>query len=85
MDRDKTIIEANGCAFTHISVNIIPLDEVAYRVNGALSRCSRVGDERQFFSLGVEICIEKDGTFHPDAIARTEDVFVEFCKSLSWD
>jgi hypothetical protein len=31
------------------------------------------------------MCIEKDGTFHPDTITRTEDVFVELCKKFNLD
>lgn len=28
------------------------------------------------------MCLEKDGSFHSDTVERTEDVFVELCKSL---
>lgn len=41
------------------AVCIIPLDELAYHANQANP-----------YSIGVELCIERDGTFHPNTIKQ---------------
>jgi N-acetylmuramoyl-L-alanine amidase len=32
-----------------------------------------------YLSISVELCVEKDGTFHADTLARAVDVFAELC------
>jgi hypothetical protein len=36
-------------------------------------------------SISVELCIEKDGTFHTDTIERATNVFAELCKTYKLD
>ncbi|GCD83653.1 hypothetical protein PTHTG4_27170 [Parageobacillus thermoglucosidasius] len=86
---DQTIIQAKRYASSHIfvdkneAINIIPLDEVAYHANdGTYRGVPELKPNANFLSIGVEMCVEKDGTFHPNTIARTEDVFVELCKKF---
>ncbi|MCZ4248212.1 N-acetylmuramoyl-L-alanine amidase [Bacillus amyloliquefaciens] len=70
------------------AICIIPLNEVAYHandvqqfVNGQPYRgVAALKPNANFLSIGVELCIEKDGTFHPDTIARAEQVCAELCK-----
>jgi N-acetylmuramoyl-L-alanine amidase len=74
------------------AINIIPLGEVAYHA-GDIQKHNADGTpyrgvkellpSANYLSIGVEMCIEKDGTFHPDTITRTEDVFVELCKKFN--
>lgn len=73
---------------------IIPLDEVAYHANDVQRRDSRGNAIRgvkellpnaNMLSIGVEMCLEKDGTIHPVTIARTEDVVAELCKKFNLD
>lgn len=73
---------------------IIPLDEIAYHANDVQQRNADGSPWRgvpellpnaNYLAIGVEMCVEKDGTFHPDTIARTEDVFVELCKRYKLD
>lgn len=76
------------------AINIIPLNEVAYHAGDIQKRNANGTPYRgvkellpsaNYLSIGVEMCIEKDGTFHPDTITRTEDVFVELCKKFNLD
>jgi N-acetylmuramoyl-L-alanine amidase CwlA len=76
------------------AVCIIPLNEVAYHANDVQKRNANGTPWRgvkellpnaNYLSIGVEMCLEKDGSFHPDTISRTEDVFVELCKRYNLD
>jgi N-acetylmuramoyl-L-alanine amidase len=76
------------------AINIIPLTEVAYHAGDIQKRnadgsawrgVKELLPSANNLSIGVEICIEKDGSFHPDTIARTEDVFVDLCKKYNLD
>ncbi|AME05978.1 N-acetylmuramoyl-L-alanine amidase [Bacillus siamensis] len=75
------------------AICIIPLNEVAYHandvqqfVNGQPYRgVAALKPNANFLSIGVELCIEKDGTFHPDTIARAEQVCAELCKMYKLD
>ncbi|WP_199426572.1 N-acetylmuramoyl-L-alanine amidase [Thermaerobacillus caldiproteolyticus] len=86
---DQTIVQAKRYASSHIfvdkneAINIIPLDEVAYHANdGTYRGVPELKPNANFLSIGVEMCVENDGSFHPNTIARTEDVFVELCKKF---
>lgn len=96
----KTLIEQNEklpeskrrFASAHIFVDkyearcIIPLDEVAYQANdGSYRGIPELKPNANYLGIGVEMCQEKDGSFHPDTIKRTEDVFVELSKMFGWD
>ncbi|WP_137743229.1 peptidoglycan recognition protein family protein [Robertmurraya siralis] len=65
---------------------IIPLNEVAYHANdGSYRGISELKPNANFLSIGVEMCLEKNGTFHQDTIKRTEDILVELCKRYKLD
>lgn len=77
----------NRYASAHIFVDrskaleIIPLKEVAFHANerkkGPLISSLKAtaayypGGNANLISIGIEMCMEKDGTIHPDTIART--------------
>ncbi|MBM7029099.1 N-acetylmuramoyl-L-alanine amidase [Bacillus velezensis] len=75
------------------AICIIPLNEVAYHandvqqiINGQPYRgVTALKPNANFLSIGVELCIEKNGTFHPDTIARAEQVCAELCKKFKLD
>lgn len=52
------------------AVEIIPLDEEAYHAG------NRWYNQR---SIGIELCIERDGTFHPDTIKRAIKIGAYLC------
>lgn len=63
------------------AINIIPLNEVAYHANdGSYRGVSALKPNANYLSIGVELCVEKDGTFHKDTIAKAVKVFAELCK-----
>lgn len=65
---------------------IIPLNEIAYHANdGSYKGVPELKPNANFLSVGIEMCVEKDGTFHPDTIKRTEDIAVELCKRYKLD
>lgn len=51
------------------AVLIIPLDEMSYHASQANP-----------YSIGIELCIEKDGSFHPDTVRRSAAIVAEMCK-----
>lgn len=60
---------------------IIPLSEIAYHANdGTYRGIEELKPNANYLSVGIEMCMEKDGSIHPDTIKRTEDVAVELCK-----
>jgi N-acetylmuramoyl-L-alanine amidase len=76
------------------AICIIPLNEVAYHANdvqkhnsdgSAYRGVAELKPNANYLSIGVELCIEKDGTFHPDTLARAEKVFAELCKAFKLD
>ncbi|WP_146876841.1 N-acetylmuramoyl-L-alanine amidase [Bacillus subtilis] len=89
-----TCIAEERYASAHIFVDrkearlIIPLDEVAYHANDKPSKISKFkattsyykGGNANLTTLGVEMCVEKNGTIHADTIARAEKVVAELCK-----
>lgn len=72
---------------------IIPLNEIAYhandiqkRVNGAPYRgVPELLPNANFLSVGVEMCLESNGTIHKDTITRTEDTCVNLCRQFKLD
>lgn len=65
---------------------IIPLNEIAYHANdGSYKGVAELKPNANFLSIGIEMCVEKDGSFHPDTIERAEDVAVELCKRYKLD
>lgn len=71
----------------------IPLDEVAYHANDKHCKIKKLqatadyykGGDANLTTIGVEMCVEKDGTIHKDTINRAEDVMVELCKMFKLD
>lgn len=72
---------------------IVPLDEVCYQANDG-GRCfipelrgtaHGYNGNANLNAVGVEMCLESNGTFHPNMIEKTEDVFVELCKKFNLD
>ncbi|MFD1206618.1 N-acetylmuramoyl-L-alanine amidase family protein [Sporosarcina contaminans] len=65
----------------HKALEIIPLNEVAFHANerkvGPLIHSLKAtaayypGGNANLNSIGIEMCMEKDGTIHPDTIKRT--------------
>lgn len=53
-------------------LEIIPLDEVAYHATQANP-----------YSVGVELCIQTDGTFHPDTIAQAIEYGAYLCQTYN--
>lgn len=71
---------------------ILPLDEIAYHANektcriakfkGSVKRANGTtyyGDAN-VTTIGIEMCLEKDGTIHEDTIERSAKVAAELCK-----
>lgn len=65
---------------------IIPLNEISYHANdGSYKGVAELKPNANFLSVGIELCVEKDGSFHPSTISRAEDVAVELCKRYGLD
>lgn len=56
------------------AVLIIPLNEEAYHASQANA-----------YSIGIELCVEADGTFHPDTVQRAVEIGAELCKRYTLD
>ena len=56
------------------AVLVIPLNEVAYHAGPANT-----------YSIGVEMCVEEDGNFHPDTVERTAKIVAELCEWYGLD
>lgn len=60
---------------------ILPLNEIGYHANdGKVRKLEELKPNANYLSIGIEMCVEKDGTFHKNTISRTEDIAVELCK-----
>jgi N-acetylmuramoyl-L-alanine amidase len=89
-----TCIEQKRSASAHLFVDkneailIMPLDEVAYHANEKPSKIPLFkatapyykGGNANLTTIGVEMCIEKDGSLHPETLKRTIAVVAELCK-----
>lgn len=65
---------------------IVPLNEITYHANdGSYKGIAELRPNANFLSVGIELCVEKDGSFHPDTIKRAKDVAVELCKRYKLD
>lgn len=85
-EKDRRFASAHIFVDKHEARCIIPLDEVAYQANdGNYRGVPELKPNANYLAIGVEMCQEKDGSFHPDTIERTEDVFVELSKMFGWD
>lgn len=67
---------------------IIPLDEVAYHANDLTCKIPKLkasapnykGGNANLTTIGIEMCVEKDGTIHPETIARTVQLTSHLCE-----
>lgn len=67
---------------------IVPLNEVAYHANEKPSKVAKFlastgyykGGNANLKTIGVEMCVEKDGTIHQETIDRTILVVAELCR-----
>lgn len=71
---------------------IVPLNEVCYHANESTCRIKklfgRVGNYQgnaNVTTIGVEMCVEKNGTIHKNTIDRTVNVVTELCKKFGLD
>jgi N-acetylmuramoyl-L-alanine amidase len=70
-------------------VQIIPFSEVAYHANDKACKVPQLKATASYYksgganltSIGVEMCIEKDGSLHPDTYKRTVEVVAFLCKT----
>jgi len=95
-----TAIKSKTYASAHIFVDskeaicIIPLDEVAYHANDHYERNANgevfrgvpeLAPNANKLSLGIEMCVEKDGSISQYTIQRTAKVIAELCKTYKLD
>lgn len=64
------------------AVVIIPLNEVAYQANDHACRVQQLKPNANFTSIGIEMCVEKDGTIHPNTVKRTAEITASLCKKF---
>jgi N-acetylmuramoyl-L-alanine amidase CwlA len=75
------------------ALELIPLNEVAYHANerkaGPLLSALKAstsyyrGGNANLLTVGIEICLEKDGSIHPDTLERTRLVVKELQRKYS--
>lgn len=87
--KNKTYASAHIFVDSKEAICIIPLDEIAYHANDHYERNSNGGVYRGVaelapnankLSIGVEMCVEKDGTISQYTLSRTIRVIAELCK-----
>lgn len=87
--KNKTYASAHIFVDSKEAICIIPLEEVAYHANDHYERNSSGAVYRGIpelepnankLSIGVEMCVEKDGTISQATISRTVKVIAELCK-----
>jgi N-acetylmuramoyl-L-alanine amidase len=61
----------------------IPLNEVAYHANDHACRVPSLMPNANFTAIGIEMCVEKDGTIHAETIARAAKVAAALCKQFN--
>lgn len=64
------------------AVEIIPLNEIAYHANDHDCKVAVLLPNANFNTIGVEMCVEKDGTIHPDTVKRTVQVVAHLCNKF---
>jgi N-acetylmuramoyl-L-alanine amidase CwlA len=79
------------------AICILPLDEVAFHANEKKCRIPELkGNIRKpngeiyygdanVTTIGIELCIEKDGEFHEDTLKNSAQVFADLCKAFKLD
>ena len=62
---------------------IVPLNEVTYHANeGSTKKIPELRPNANFLSIGVEMCVEKDGKIAEETFQRSVDVVVDLCKKF---
>jgi N-acetylmuramoyl-L-alanine amidase CwlA len=65
------------------AICIIPLNEVSYQANdGSYRGVEALKPNANFLSVGVEMCQEPDGSFHPDTVTRAVNVCADLCRKF---
>lgn len=72
---------------------IIPLNEVAYHANEKPCKVAKLSATASYYkggganltTIGVEMCVEKNGTIHPDTVSRAVNVVAALCKTYKLD
>ncbi|MGM7719446.1 peptidoglycan recognition protein family protein [Metabacillus sp. Hm71] len=65
---------------------IIPLNEVAYHANdGSYRGVGELKPNANYLSIGVELCPEKDGSFHPETIKKAAIEVSYLCRKYKLD
>lgn len=75
------------------AVLIMPLDEVAYHANEHACRIPALQATADYYkggganltAIGLEMCVEKDGTIHPNTVQRSAQIVAELCKTYKLD
>jgi N-acetylmuramoyl-L-alanine amidase len=70
------------------AINIVPLNEMAYHANDVQQRINgvpfrgvpEIAPNANKYSIGVEMCVEKDGTISQVVIDKTAQIFAELCR-----
>jgi N-acetylmuramoyl-L-alanine amidase len=68
---------------------MIPLNEVAYHANEKSSKIAKLKATAPYYqngnanltTIGIEMCVEKDGTIHPDTAKRTAQITAYLVKT----
>jgi N-acetylmuramoyl-L-alanine amidase len=88
--KNKTYASAHIFVDSKEAICIIPLDEVAYHANDHYQRNSNgevfrgvpeISPNANLVSIGVEMCVEKDGSISAATIQRTANVIAVLCKA----
>ncbi|MEK4870723.1 peptidoglycan recognition protein family protein [Niallia sp. FSL W8-1348] len=72
---------------------IVPLNEVAYHANEKSTKITKlkatasyyVGGNANLNTIGIEMCVEKDGTIHSETVKRSVDIVASLCKQYNLD
>ncbi|MEH7117225.1 N-acetylmuramoyl-L-alanine amidase [Neobacillus vireti] len=89
-----TCITQKRYASAHVFIDkkearqIIPFNEVAYHANEKPCKIPSLKATASYYkggganlnTIGIELCIEKDGSLHPDTLKRAIDVVAYLCK-----
>ena len=67
----------------------MPLDEVAYHANEKPCRVDKLKATAPYYSngganltsIGIEMCVEKDGTIHGATVKKAEQIAADLCKT----
>ena len=73
------------------AVLTIPLDEVAYHANDHPCRIDKLAATASYYqngganltAIGIEMCVEPDGSIHGSTVKQAEQVALELCKQYN--